>query len=141
MDIEIGNNNDDNNDDNKKKIKKNKKQQQNIKKDQTIKEIDYCSLINHKLPDNIRVVGWTEVTDGFSSRFSATSRTYRYFFVKGKKNVNNMNIAASYIVGDHDFRNLCKIDIANVSNFRREIYSAKIIPFQVNNDEPERSVW
>lgn len=30
-----------------------------------------------------------------------------------------MNEAASLLIGDHDFRNICKMDIANVSNFRR----------------------
>jgi tRNA U38,U39,U40 pseudouridine synthase TruA len=30
-----------------------------------------------------------------------------------------MNEAAALLVGDHDFRNLCKMDMAHVSNFRR----------------------
>jgi hypothetical protein len=60
-------------------------------------ELDYCQMINRSvlclslrhlssvlrcLPNEIRVIGWTEVTPEFSARFSATSRTYRYFFLK-----------------------------------------------------------
>lgn len=33
-----------------------------------------------------------------------------------------MNEAAALLVGDHDFRNLCKMDMAHVSNFRRLAY-------------------
>jgi hypothetical protein len=62
-------------------------------------ELDYCQMINRFarttstppilpsppcrcLPNEIRVIGWTEVTPEFSARFSATSRTYRYFFLR-----------------------------------------------------------
>jgi tRNA pseudouridine38/39 synthase len=30
-----------------------------------------------------------------------------------------MQAAAQLLVGDHDFRNICKMDMANVTNFRR----------------------
>jgi len=32
-----------------------------------------------------------------------------------------MQKAASKFVGEHDFRNFCKMDAANVSNYRRRI--------------------
>jgi tRNA pseudouridine38/39 synthase len=32
-----------------------------------------------------------------------------------------MQRAASKFVGEHDFRNFCKMDAANVSNYRRRI--------------------
>lgn len=101
----------------------------NSKTSGPIKEMDYCGMINRCLPEHIRVVRWTEVTPDFNARFSASFRTYRYFFVKRKLDVEAMNQAASLIVGVHDFRNMCKLDIANVSNFTREIYSARVIPF------------
>jgi tRNA pseudouridine38/39 synthase len=59
-----------------------------------IGELDYCQMINRSsrptpapdpprcLPREIRVLGWAEVTPQFSARFSATSRTYRYFFLQ-----------------------------------------------------------
>ncbi|CAE7584422.1 PUS3, partial [Symbiodinium microadriaticum] len=82
------------------------------------------------LPDEIRVIGWTEVTPDFSARFSATHRTYRYFFTRKDLDITAMQRGALLLVGDHDFRNICKMDMANVSNFRREIFYAQIKPFQ-----------
>eukprot|EP01083_Nonionella_stella_P088927 248068_1 len=45
-------------------------------------EKDFAQSINNVLPNTIRVLGWSPVSDGFSSRFSTKSRTYRYFFVR-----------------------------------------------------------
>ena len=109
--------------------------------EETVREIDYCTLINRCLPEDIRVVGWCEVTPDFSSRFSASHRTYRYFFVRRTLDLDAMQQAAHLLVGEHDFRNLCKIDLANVTNFRREIYSAEILPFTLNETHPELSVY
>jgi len=39
----------------------------------------YIPAINAFLPDDIRIMDSKEVAESFSSRFSATSRTYRYF--------------------------------------------------------------
>jgi tRNA pseudouridine(38-40) synthase len=94
-----------------------------------VKEMDYVTMLNRSLPANIRVLSWTPVTDQFSARFSAAYRQYRYFFVKKDMNIVAMQKAASYFLGEHDFRNFCKLDIANVTNFRREIFSAEIKPF------------
>ena len=42
-------------------------------------------------------------------------------------NIEAMQKACDYLVGQHDFRNLCKMDVANgVVVFLREIKSAKI---------------
>lgn len=89
-------------------------------------EIDYCSLLNRTLPSDIRVLGWTEVSDGFSARFSASYRTYRYFFVRRSLDIDAMNAAATRLIGVHDFRNLSKLDVANVSNFVREVICAEV---------------
>ena len=43
-------------------------------------EIDYPVVINSGLPEDIRVLGWCDLPDTFSARFSARHRTYRYFF-------------------------------------------------------------
>jgi tRNA U38,U39,U40 pseudouridine synthase TruA len=98
-------------------------------KDKVIQEMDYVSMLNRALPDEIRVLGWSPVTDDFSARFSASHRTYRYFFLRRGLDVAAMQRAAQLLVGEHDFRNLCKLDIGNVTNFRREVYYAKIVPF------------
>lgn len=106
-----------------------------------IKELDYCGILNKTLPENIRAIGWSPVTSDFNSRFSASHRTYRYFFLKKSLNIQAMQRAASFLIGEHDFKNLCKMDIANVTNFRREIFSAEILPFMENKGNEEQSVW
>lgn len=103
--------------------------------------MDYCTMINALLPEDIRIIGWSPVTDNFSSRFSATYRTYRYFFHKENLNISSMITACSYLIGSHDFRNFCKLDIANVTNFIREIFSAEIICYQENYIKPELSIY
>ncbi len=44
-------------------------------------EYPYDRMLNNTLPPDIRILGWCPVSDDFSARFSATTRTYRYFFV------------------------------------------------------------
>jgi tRNA pseudouridine38/39 synthase len=39
-----------------------------------------------------------------------------------------MQQAASHFVGEHDFRNFCKVDAQHVSNFRRTILDFRITP-------------
>jgi len=91
------------------------------------KEIDYVRVLNRVLPDDIRVLAAQAVDEHFSARFSATHRTYRYFFVRGGLALEPMREAATRLQGEFDFRNFCKIDPA-VSNFRRTILSARIRP-------------
>ncbi|GBG62731.1 hypothetical protein CBR_g31748 [Chara braunii] len=42
--------------------------------------------------------------------------------------VGAMRIAAAAFVGEHDFRNFCKMDAANVHNYRRKIIHFHIMP-------------
>lgn len=42
-----------------------------------MQELNYCQLLNRVLPRDIRVLGWSEVSEQFSARFSSTHRTYR----------------------------------------------------------------
>ena len=107
----------------------------------TVKEMDYATMLNKNLPDDIRVVGWCEVSAEFSSRFSAAHRGYRYFFLQKNRNIEAMKVAASYLIGYHDFRNICKLDVANVTNFKREIFSAEIVCYDECSSDPTRSVW
>ena len=104
-------------------------------KTKIITEMDYVTMLNRTLPDDIRILGWCEVTEEFSARFSASDRKYRYFFPRKTLNIAAMQQAATYLLGNHDFRNLCKMDIANVTNFRRDIYSAEIKKFEPNRYE------
>ena len=137
---EIGNdiesNSNENNDDNEDKVEIKEEMEM-----EEVREMDYCGMLNRVLPESIRALGYCEVTPEFSARFSCAYRKYRYFFIQRDLNIKNMQIAASTLIGDHDFRNICKIDIAKVSNFRREVYSAEILPFQINVNNPELSVY
>lgn len=90
--------------------------------------IDYCAKLNRILPSTIRVVGYAHVDQDFDARFSCTARTYRYFFCHQGLDLEAMKKAASYLVGTHNFRNFCVLDVVNVSNLERHMISARIIP-------------
>ena len=75
-------------------------------------EMDYCRLLNKVLPEDIRVLAWQPTAPDFSARFSATQRTYKYFFSRGHLDVRAMETAARQLLGEHDFRNFCKVPCA-----------------------------
>ncbi|KAM4698726.1 LOW QUALITY PROTEIN: tRNA pseudouridine(38/39) synthase [Rhinophrynus dorsalis] len=90
-------------------------------------EIQYIQILNRVLPPDIRVLSWAVVPPSFSARFSCRSRTYRYLFPRAQLDVEAMNRAAQLLEGTHDFRNLCKMDVANgVLSFTRTILSASV---------------
>ncbi|XP_048184666.1 tRNA pseudouridine(38/39) synthase isoform X2 [Corvus hawaiiensis] len=90
-------------------------------------ELRYTHILNRVLPPDIRVLAWAPVEPEFSARFSCLSRTYRYFFPCAQLDVALMDTAAQRYVGTHDFRNLCKMDVANgVLNFQRTILNARV---------------
>nr|WCZ58788.1 tRNA pseudouridine(38/39) synthase [Seculamonas ecuadoriensis] len=91
-------------------------------------ELDYPTILNGVLPPEIRVHAWCPVPHNFSARFSCVGRTYRYYFLKQTLDVDAMNRAAQRLLGEHDFRNFCKMDIENVKSFRRSIHSACVRP-------------
>ncbi len=79
----------------------------------------YVPALNSLLPQDIRIMGAVEKPDGFHARFSATSRTYRYFIdcsmqppahalrytwsIRRKPNITRLNKMASYLRGELDF--------------------------------------
>ncbi|NXJ71058.1 PUS3 synthase, partial [Rostratula benghalensis] len=90
-------------------------------------ELRYTHILNRVLPPDIRALAWAPVEPDFSARFSCLKRTYRYFFPCANLDVALMDAAAQRYVGSHDFRNLCKMDVANgVVNFQRTILSAGV---------------
>lgn len=98
-------------------------------------EIRYVHILNKVLPPEIRVLAWCPVDSSFSARFSCTSRTYKYFFPRGELNLSSMRDAAERLIGEHDFRNLCKMDVGNgVVNYKRCITSVEL-KSSVNNDD------
>ena len=95
------------------------------------RELDYVGMLNRVLPDDVRALAWAPVAEGFSARFSCASRTYRYWLARENahgrpRDVEAMRRAASKFVGDHDFRNFCKMDVLHVKNFRRVVYAADV---------------
>lgn len=114
------------------------------KKDQHIlrDEINYCSVLNKVLPDNIQCVAWAPVHENFSARFDCSSRTYKYFFPKGSLDIEEMKNASKLLLGTHDFRNFCKMDVGNgVVQFIRNIFSITIEPVDAENDAFEYSMF
>nr|DBA18844.1 TPA: hypothetical protein GDO54_014740 [Pyxicephalus adspersus] len=91
--------------------------------------VRYAQMLNRVLPADIRVLSWAVVPSTFSARFSCRSRTYRYLFPCAQLDVEAMDRAARMLEGTHDFRNLCKMDVANgVVNFIRTVVSARVEP-------------
>ncbi|KAF0982082.1 hypothetical protein FDP41_011943 [Naegleria fowleri] len=91
------------------------------------KSFDYVKMLNNLLPEDIRVLAWCPVTKDFDARFGCIQRTYKYFFIKQNLNIDKMREAAEKFIGDHDFRNFCKINAEDVSNFRRKILNVEIV--------------
>lgn len=93
-------------------------------------EINYCEILNRVLPKEIRCTAWQPLySREFSARFDCRLRTYRYFLPRSNLNIEAMQTACGYLIGAHDFRNLCKMDVANgVVKFNRELYEVKIVP-------------
>jgi tRNA pseudouridine38/39 synthase len=90
-------------------------------------EHDYALTLNNILPPQIRVLGWSDVPDAFSARFSTTLRAYRYYFPVRALDVAAMRDAGQALVGAHDFRNVCKVDLSNTQNFVREVLSFRVV--------------
>lgn len=92
-------------------------------------ELPYVSSLNQVLPPTIRVIAWSPVSDKFSARFSCKFRHYKYFFNAHGLDIAAMKDAAHRLVGEHDFRNLCKLDAGKqLTSFTRKILSVDISP-------------
>ncbi|KAM1242506.1 hypothetical protein ACFX2G_034850 [Malus domestica] len=98
-------------------------------------EIDYVRVLNRALPEDIRVFGWCPVPLDFNARFSCLGREYYYLFWGQNLNLLAMESAGRKFVGEHDFRNFCKMDALNVHNYRRKITSFAVSPCDVRFDE------
>jgi tRNA pseudouridine(38-40) synthase len=52
------------------------------------------------------------------TRYDCKSRTYKYFFLKGAMDIEVMRQASQKYVGEHDFRNFCKLNITDTVSFK-----------------------
>ncbi|MCI1779366.1 MAG: tRNA pseudouridine(38-40) synthase TruA [Bacteroidales bacterium] len=90
--------------------------------------------INAILPRYIAVYSLEKTSDDFHSRFDAKSRTYKYFihtfkdpflcgfslFVRKEDiNIEKMNLAASFFMGEHDFTSFEKANGGNKTSICR----------------------
>ena len=79
--------------------------------------------LNQKLPDDIRITNSCQVADDFHPRYCDTIKTYEYRiwndrfpnplvrlyskFVYFNIDIERMEKAAAYLVGEHDFKSFC----------------------------------
>jgi tRNA pseudouridine38/39 synthase len=107
-------------------------------------ELDYVQILNGVLPATIRVLAWCPVPDSFNARFSCKGRHYRYFFTNmgDEFDIEAMRKAAKYFLGEHDFRNFCKLDVQKqITNFCRRIIRAEILPYEGTPINTNSNVW
>ena len=94
----------------------------------------YVQALNSLLPSDIRILDAKEVDEKFSSRFSATSRSYRYFIIPSHKalasqmpyawdighepDINKLNEMASCLKGEIDCATFAASGDESLSTFR-----------------------
>lgn len=93
-----------------------------------VKELPWMDQINGLLPPSIRILAYDDtISPDFDARFSCKKRHYKYLIapqVPGSTKLDRdaMNKACSYFIGEHDFRNFCKLDASKqITNFKRTI--------------------
>lgn len=64
--------------------------------------------INSALPSDIRLLSCVEVPFDFDARRSTVSRQYFYYFFSEDLDLQQMQKACKFFVGEHDFKNFCK---------------------------------
>lgn len=89
-------------------------------------EYDYVTIVNKLLPEDIRLVAYCYPDESFDARFSCLYREYKYFFCLEDMDFSLLSSSIGRYRGEHDYRNFCKMDIVNISNFRRRIVSARV---------------
>ncbi|XP_011560402.3 tRNA pseudouridine(38/39) synthase [Plutella xylostella] len=108
-------------------------------------EIPYCKLLNRLLPPDIRAVAWMPAPEDrpdFSARFDCKKRIYKYYFPRSNLDIASMRRACAKIVGSHDFRNLCKMDVGNgVVQFIRRVLDADIVPVREGDTDCATSMY
>ncbi|KAG2338956.1 hypothetical protein BDR05DRAFT_968585, partial [Suillus weaverae] len=67
----------------------------------------YETQANWVLPPTIRVFAWSHISPDFSARFNCKHKHYKYFLTSHGLDLFLMKSASNYLIGEHDFRNLC----------------------------------
>jgi len=99
------------------------------------------AALNQVLPADIWCTAWAGVPDGFHPRYSAASRTYRYYFFPAPGDVAAMHEAAQEFLGRHDFSSFARVGGRNPE---RRILAARVFedgPFAVFEVTGESFLW
>lgn len=107
--------------------------------EKTCEEI--CEYMNSYLPEDIEIVGVSEVSDRFHSRLNAKEKVYQYRIAVGhhknvferkyqcplheKLDIQAMEEAAAYLTGEHDFKSFCSNKKMKKSTVRK-LYSIQV---------------
>lgn len=106
-----------------------------------IPEDKFSFALNQRLPEDIRIQESCEVDADFHPRYADTVKTYEYnilnrrFELPSKRlyaafcyypmDIERMNQAAAYLVGEHDFKSFCSAG-AQVQTTVRTIYAVNV---------------
>lgn len=105
----------------------------------------FSYALNQRLPEDIRIQGSEEVPLTFHPRHCETRKTYEYriynapfsspvkrlytHFTYVPLDIDLMNRAAAYLVGEHDFKSFCSVDTQAQTTVRRidsvEVWEAR----------------
>ena len=94
----------------------------------------FSYAVNHMLPDDIRVISSRSVPSDFHPRHCHSVKTYEYRILNAENpiptqrlysyynnmhmDLDKMNLAGSYLVGEHDFTSFCNTDTQAKSHIR-----------------------
>lgn len=100
----------------------------------------FSDVLNTVLPPSVAVISSEEVPGDFHARFSAVKKTYKYKILNRKSrspimdkrawhipkplDIHEMNRAAAFFIGFHDFSAFCASG-HSVTNFERHIYASE----------------
>lgn len=113
----------------------------NVKTESSIRTLGFCRGVNGELPDDISILSCEDVPLDFHARYDCKGKEYVYkmhcresknpfasdlaFHYRRRFDVEKARLAASHLVGTHDFASFCA-DCTNVSTTVRTIYSLEI---------------
>lgn len=110
----------------------------------------FCLALNRYLPNDIVIQSSCEVGADFHPRYRECRKTYEYsvynaivpnplmnrytYFVHHFLDIDAMNRAAGYLIGEHDFASFCSAG-AQVKTTVREIFSIGCIRYPINEEQ------
>lgn len=108
-------------------------------KEKDLKQLAYA--MNKMLPDDIQIISFTKVDDGFHARYNAKRKIYEYDILLKNKDVFNYDLAYIYpmdldidllkealnlFIGEHNYQDFTSKE-EDEGNFIRTIYNIEVI--------------